>query len=111
MSARPVGDPAALQAAANAILAIAGKLEGVDSEIARALPGHAYEGPGRGHHDAELRSAAQTVGHSAERLQRLAGQLGRGAGELRRAQRNWDVADAARREREADRCTPTPRAR
>ena len=117
MSARPPGDPAALQAAAEAILAIAGKLQDVDGFIVRALPARAFEGPGRARHDRALRSAAQQVEHSATRLTALAGQLGRAAVELRsKDQRAWDEAEAARiererRERDADRCTPTPRPR
>jgi hypothetical protein len=101
MSARPVGDPAALDAAARRILAIVGSLQGADGFIARALPRRAYEGPGRHHIDDALRSSAQSVGHSAASLERLASHLGAAAGDLRRDQQRWDADDRARREREA----------
>ena len=114
MSARPVGDPAALDEAARAILTIASKLDGMDGEIVHALPPEAFEGPGRGRHNTALRAAARRVEHASERLLALARQLSRGAVELRRSQQRWDAAERERereREREAQRCAPTPRPR
>ena len=102
MGPRPIGDPAALEAAAREVLDIAAKLQDVDGFIAHALPGAAFEGPGRARHDTALRSSARRVSHSADALRRLAGVLGRGAGTLRRAQSQWDKDDAARRKAEAD---------
>lgn len=117
MSARPVGDSAALEAAAVAILAIANKLDGVDGLIMHALPADAFEARGRTRLNTSLRSSAQSVQHSAESLERLAGQLGRGATDLRRDQQRWDADERARREHEAkeqadaERRTATSRAR
>ncbi len=113
MAVRPEGDPAAMEAAARAILEIAGRLDGVDGLIVHALPAHAFEARGRTALNGTLRTAAQSVDHTAASLQRLAGQLGRGAGELRRAQHRWDADERDRREREAEaaRRTAASRAR
>lgn len=46
MSARPEGDPAVLEAAAAALLAIASRLDGVDTLIMDALPARAFEARG-----------------------------------------------------------------
>jgi len=108
MGPRPIGDPAALEAAAREVLGIAARIQDVDGFIVRALPRAAFEGPGRGRHDAALRTSAQRVSHSADALQRLAGVLGRGAVELRRAQSQWDARDAARRKAEAAAAEKTP---
>jgi hypothetical protein len=100
MSARPEGDPASLEAAAAAILAIASRLDGVDTLIMDALPARAFEARGRTRVNSALRSSAHSVAHTAESLQRLAGRLGRGATELRHDQQRWDDAQRARREHE-----------
>lgn len=104
---RPVGNPAALLAAARELLGIASNLDGLDAQIARALPRSAFRGPARGGIDGELRNAALQTMKTGDDLLALAKTLSDGAATLKRRQRAWDVAERERRAelaRAKDRC-------